>query len=302
MTSKDEKMFSKKWFLNYTMITFGAFILACSFVFFITPHKIVPGGVYGLSIVIHYLTKGMFSFAPEGLPVGTMGLLLDIPLTIVGIRLIGHRFGLKSIYGLVMSSFFIDGITVFWGYKPLVENDTLLSCIFGGLLFGVGLAIIFKAKGATGGTDTLAMIMAKYTRMPLGQLLIYIDSVVVLIGLVAFKDWKVPLYSWIVIFITGKVIDYLMQGPGFEKTVFIISDKYEDIRKKILFDIQRGGTMFHAEGMFEGKTKKVIYVNLTRRELSVLQEYVLSIDPDAFLTVMDANQVIGNGFKSLEHI
>jgi len=301
MISKDEKIFSKKWFINYSMITCGAFILAASFVFFITPYKIVPGGVYGLSIIIHYMTVGMFSFAPEGLPVGTMGLILDIPLTIVGMRLLGHKFGLKSVFGLVMSSFFIDAITLYWGYKPLVENDALLSCIFGGLLFGIGLGIIFKAKGATGGTDTLAMIIAKYTRAPLGQLLIYIDSVVVLIGLLAFKDWKIPLYSWIVIFITGKVIDYLLQGPGLEKTVFIISDKYEEIRHKILFDIERGATMFHGEGMYSGMEKKIIYCNLNRRELAILQEYIISIDPSAFLTVMDANQVIGNGFRTFDH-
>jgi uncharacterized membrane-anchored protein YitT (DUF2179 family) len=288
--------------MNYSMIIVGAFILACGFVFFITPYKIVPGGVYGVSIIIHYLTQGMFSFAPEGLPVGTMGLILDIPLTLVGMKLLGHRFGLKSVFGLVMSSVFIDSITLYWGYKPLVENDALLSCIFGGLLFGIGLAIIFKAKGATGGTDTLAMIIAKYSRAPLGQLLIYIDSVVVLSGLAAFKDWRIPLYSWVVIFITGKVIDYLMQGPGVEKTVFIISDKYEEIRHKILYDIERGGTMFHGEGMFEGRPKKIIYCNLTRRELAILQDYIKTIDPDAFLTVMDANQVIGNGFKAFEHL
>lgn len=302
MISKDEKLFSKKWFINYSMIILGAFILACGFVFFITPYKIVPGGVYGLSIIIHYLTVGMFSFAPEGLPVGTMGLVLDIPITIVGMKLLGHRFGLKSVVGLVMSSVFIDSITLYWGYRPLVENDALLSCIFGGLLFGIGLAIIFKAKGATGGTDTLAMIIAKYSRAPLGQLLIYIDSVVVLLGLVAFRDWRIPLYSWVVIFITGKVIDYLMQGPGVEKTVFIISDKYEEIRHKILYDIERGGTMFHGEGMFEGNPKKIIYCNLTRRELAILQDYINTIDPNAFLTVMDANQVIGNGFKTFEHL
>jgi uncharacterized membrane-anchored protein YitT (DUF2179 family) len=301
MINQEEKIFTKKWFINHTMITCGAFVIACSFVLFITPYKIVPGGVYGISIIIHYLTKGMFHFAPEGLPVGAMGLLLDIPLTIVGMRILGHKFGLKSVYGLVMSSVFIDTITLFWGYKPLVEHDALLSCIFGGLLFGIGLGIIFKAKGATGGTDTLAMIIAKYTRVPLGQLLIYIDSVVVLIGLLAFRDWKIPLYSWIVIFITGKVIDYLLQGPGFEKTVFIISDKYDEIRHKILFDIGRGGTMFHGEGMYEGNPKKIIYCNLNRRELAILQEYIKTIDPQAFLTVMDANQVIGNGFKTLDN-
>lgn len=302
MAYKEEKFLSKNWIINYSMVLCGAFILASSFVFFITPYKIVPGGVYGLSIIIHYLTKGVFSFAPEGLPVGTMGLILDIPLTIVGMRILGHNFGIKNIFGLVMSSVFIDSITLYWGYKPLVENDALLSSIFGGVLFGVGMGIIFKAKGATGGTDTLAMIIAKYTRAPLGQLLIYIDSVVVLIGLIAFRDWKIPLYSWIVIFITGKVIDYIMQGASYDKTVFIISEKYEEIRHKILYDIERGGTMFRAEGMYEGKEKRIIFCNLNRRELAILQEYINEIDPDAFLTVMDANEVIGNGFKTFSHV
>jgi uncharacterized membrane-anchored protein YitT (DUF2179 family) len=302
MNLKEEKLFSKNWFINYSMVICGAFILASSFVFFITPYRIVPGGVYGLSIIIHYLTKGMFSFAPEGLPVGTMGLILDIPLTMVGIRILGHHFGIKNIFGLVMSSVFIDTITLFWGYKPLVENDTLLSSIFGGVLFGVGMGIIFRAKGATGGTDTLAMIIAKYTRAPLGQLLIYIDSVVVLLGLAAFRDWKIPLYSWIVIFITGKVVDYIIQGASYDKTVFIISEKYEEIRHKILFDIERGGTLIKGEGMYLGQEKRIIYCNLNRRELAILQEYIKEIDPNAFLTVMEANEVIGNGFKNFGHI
>jgi len=220
----------------------------------------------------------------------------------VGIRILGHHFGIKNIFGLVMSSVFIDTITLFWGYKPLVENDTLLSSIFGGVLFGVGMGIIFRAKGATGGTDTLAMIIAKYTRAPLGQLLIYIDSVVVLLGLAAFRDWKIPLYSWIVIFITGKVVDYIIQGASYDKTVFIISEKYEEIRHKILFDIERGGTLIKGEGMYLGQEKRIIYCNLNRRELAILQEYIKEIDPNAFLTVMEANEVIGNGFKNFGHI
>lgn len=302
MTPQYDKIFSKNWFINYLMVLIGAFILAAGFVFFITPYKIVPGGIYGISIIIHYLTKGVFSFAPQGLPIGAMALVLDIPLTLVGMKILGPRFGVKNIFGLVSTSVFIDFITAFWGYKPLVENDALLSCIFGGVLSGVGLGIIFRAKGATGGTDTLAMIFAKYTKAPLGQLLIYIDSVVVLLGLAAFQDWRIPLYSWIVIFITGKVIDYIMQGASFDKTVFIISDKYDEIRHKILFEINRGGTLLKAEGMYEGKEKRIIYCNLNRRELAMLQEYIKNIDPNAFLTVMDANEVIGNGFKNFNHL
>ena len=292
--------YSKHWVFNYTIVTVGAFIMAVGYVLFITPHKIVPGGIYGVSIIIHYLTKGVFSFAPQGLPVGTMGLILDIPITLVGLRILGPHFSLKNFYGLVMSSIFIDTLTFFWGYKPLVENDMVLSSIFGGVLFGVGLGLIFKAKGATGGTDTIAMIFAKHTRLPLGQLLIYVDSTVVLLGLIAFGDWRIPLYSWIVIFVTGKVIDGVMQGFSYDKTVFIISDKYEEIRKKILFDLDRGGTFLLAEGMYGGKKRKVIYTNINRRELGVLIGYIKEIDPDAFVTVINATEIIGHGFKPLK--
>ena len=152
----------KHWFWNYVFIILGSFILATGYVLFITPYKIVPGGVYGISIIIHYLTKGVFSFAPNGLPVGAMGLLMDIPITLIGIRLLGSQFGVKNVLGLVLTSVFIDSITYFWGFKPLVENDPLLSCIFGGVLFGIGMGLIFKSQGATGGTDTIAMIIATY--------------------------------------------------------------------------------------------------------------------------------------------
>ncbi len=287
-------------FYNYLVVAIGAFILASGYVLFITPYKIVPGGIYGVSIVIHYMTKGMFAFAPQGLPVGAMGLVLDIPLTLIGMKILGPHFGMKNVFGLIMTSVFIDTLTLVWGYEPLVANDTLLSCIFGGVMFGVGLGLIFKAKGATGGTDTIAMIIAKHTRAPLGQLLIYVDSCVVLIGLIAFQDWRIPLYSWIVIFITGKVIDGIMQGISYDKTVIIISDKHEAIRKKILIDLDRGGTYFLGEGMYAGKPKKVIYTNISRRELATLIDYIKEIDPNAFLTVIDANEIIGHGFKSIK--
>lgn len=294
------KKFSGYWYFNYLVMIIGAFIIASAYVLFITPNRIVPGGIYGVSIIIHYLTHNLFPFAPEGLPVGTMGIILDIPLTLLGIKVLGKRFGVKNFFGIVMTSFFIDTLTIFWGYKPLVENDVLLSSVFGGVMSGVGLGLIFKAKGATGGTDTIAMMIAKTTKLPLGQLLIYVDSIVVLFGLIAFGDWKIPLYSWIVIFITGKVIDGIMQGFSYDKTVFIISDKYEEIRRKIIFDLDRGGTYLLAEGMYGGKKRKVIYTNVTRRELATLITYIKDIDPDAFVTVINANEVIGHGFKPIK--
>lgn len=300
MALQKEKLFTKRWFISYSLIVLGSFILAAGFVFFISPYKIVPGGVYGIAIVIHYMTKGMMSWAPDGFPIGLMGLILNIPLTIIGIKVLGPRFGVKTVVGFVLSSVFMDLITMYWGEKPLVEGDALLSSIFGGVLVGIGLGMIFKSKATSGGSDIIAMIIAKYTRLPLGQLMIYVDSVIVLIALVVFADWKIPLYSWIVIFITGKVIDVVLEGLSYDKTLFIISDRYADIRKYIIEDLERGGTYLKGEGMYNGSSKTIIFTVVNRRELAILQEYIHQIDPSAFVTVLEANEILGEGFKSLE--
>ena len=201
---------------------------------------------------------------------------------------------------MVLSSVFMDLLTYFWGERPLVVNDALLSTIFGGVLSGFGLGLIFKAKATSGGSDIIAMIIAKYTKLPIGQLMIYVDSCIVLIGLFAFGDWKIPLYSWLVIFLCGKVIDVVLQGVSYDKTVFIVSDKYEEIRNVIINDLDRGGTTIKAEGMYQGNPKNVIFTNVNRRELAILQSYIHQIDPNAFMTVINANEVIGSGFKSLK--
>lgn len=300
MQIQPEKVFSRKWFLSYTLIILGSFILAAGFVFFISPYRIVPGGVYGIAIVIHHMTKGMFDWAPEGLPIGLMGLIMNIPLTIIGVKVLGPRFGVKTVVGFVLSSVFMDGITYFWGEAPLVVGDALLSSIFGGVLVGIGLGMIFKAKATSGGSDIIAMIIAKYTSLPLGQLMIYVDSVIVLIGLVVFADWKIPLYSWIVIFVTGKVIDVVLQGISYDKTLFIISEKYEEIRERIIVDLNRGGTYIPGKGMFNGSDKTIIFTVVNRREMAILEEFIHKIDPHAFVTVLEANEILGEGFKSLK--
>ena len=288
---KKEIPFSKKWFIAYSLITVGAFILAASFVLFITPYKIVPGGVYGISIVLHYLF---------GTPVGLVALCFDVPLTILGIKFLGPRFGVKTVVGFSLTAVFTDTLTYFWGFEPLVVGDALLSTVFGGVLAGLGLGLIFKARATSGGSDIIAMILAKYTKMPLGQLMIYVDSAIVLIGLAVFRDWKIPLYSWIVIFITGKVIDVVMEGLGNDKSVFIISDRYEAIRDRIINDLDRGGTYIDGVGMYNHASRRMIHTVVSRRELAILEEYVHEIDPKAFLTVTDATEILGEGFKSLK--
>lgn len=286
-----EKLFTRKWFTNYTLILIGTLLVSLGYVYFITPYKIIPGGIYGISIVLHHTF---------GLPVGLTALAFNIPLTIIGTRVLGPRFGTKTVVGFVLTSVFVDVLSYFSEFKPLVDSDPLLSSIFGGALVGAGVGLIFKSKATSGGSDVIAMIIARYTRLPLGQLMMGVDSVIVLVGFIAFGDWRIPLYSWITIFVMGKVIDAVLSGISYEKTIFIVSDQYEAIRDKIINDLNRGGTFLHGEGMYNGSNKKVIFTVVNRRELAMLEEFIEKIDPKAFLTVMDANEILGQGFKSLK--
>lgn len=286
-----DKLFSIKGLKNYSFIVLGAFILAASFVLFITPYKIVPGGVYGISIVLHY----MF-----GTPVGMVALAFDIPLTLIGLRILGPRFGIKTVVGFVLTAVFVDGLTLLYGSKPLVEGDALLSSIFGGLFAGIGLGLIFKSRATSGGSDIIAMIISKYTRLPVGQLMIAVDSAIVLIGLIAFRDWKIPLYSLIVIFITGKVIDAILEGMNYDKVLFIISEKTQEIRDKIINDLNRGGTLINGKGLYNNTDRSIVFTVVNRRETVMIQDFIHNIDPNAFVTVLNANEILGEGFKSLK--
>lgn len=286
-----DKVFSKRWLLHYSLILVGSFILAAGFVLFITPYKIVPGGVYGISIVLHHLF---------GTPVGLVALAFDIPLTIIGIKVLGPRFGIKTVVGFVLTAVFVDTLTYFYGTEPLVQDDPLLSSIFGGLLVGLGLGLIFKSRATSGGSDIIAMIISKYTKLPVGQLMIAVDSAIVLVGLFAFQDWKIPLYSLIVIFITGKVIDIVLEGANYDKVLLIVSDKTHEIREKIINDLNRGGTLLHGEGLYSNLERNIVFTVVNRRETVMLQDYINKIDPNAFVTVINANEILGNGFKSLK--
>jgi len=297
-----EKLFSGEWFRVYSLILIGTFIMAAGFVLFINPYRIVPGGVYGIAIVIHYLTKGVFDFWPNGIPIGMLGITMDIPLTLIGLRILGPRFGIKTVVGFFMTAIFMDLLTYLIGQDdPLQLGDQLLlASIFGGVLIGLGLGLVFRSRATSGGSDIIAMIINKYTGLPLGQLMIIVDSVIVLVGLAAFGDWKIPLYSWIVIFITGKVIDITLRGISYEKTMLIVTDRYDEIRHKIIVDLNRGGTVFVGKGMYQDSEKSLIYTNVTRREYQILKDYIRQTDPNAFVTVLDANEVLGKGFKPLD--
>ena len=239
---------------------------------------------------------------PDGFPIGLFNLVVNIPLTYVGIRLLGPRFGLKTVYGFISSSVFMDGITLMRmvGDAPLVQ-DVLLSCIFGGVLTGIGLGLIFKAKATSGGSDIVAMIITKYTRIPIGQMLIWVDTAIVFVALAAFKDWQIPLYSILVIYITGRAVDLILEGANYNKALIIISDQHEKIRDTIVIDLERGGTYLKGVGMYTNAEKHVIFTVVNRREVAILEEQIAEIDPHAFITIMDASEILGEGFRSLKN-
>lgn len=282
----------KKTIYEYVMILIGSFIMAAGLVIFISPFKLAPGGVYGIAITLHYLT--------DVLPIGLIALFMDIPLFIIGTLILGKKFGLKTLVGIFSLSGFTTLLENFYGYEPLVTDDYFLASVFGGVLIGIGLGLIFKSRATSGGTDIIAMIVNKYTRIPVGTLIIYVDATIVLVGLIAFKDWRIPLYSWVTIFITGKIVDMMIEGIASEKAVYIISEEYEEIRDKIINEMGRGGTYLRGEGMYNGTQKKIIYTVVDRKELILLQRYVHEIDPNAFLTVMETKETLGEGFHSLK--
>ena len=288
-----EKLFEKGWLRLYGFILLGTFSMALGYALFISPYKIVPGGIYGIAIVLYH------SF---GLPMGLTALAFNIPLTIIGVRILGPRFGLKTVFGFVLTAVFIDIINYFTGGVKLVEGDALLSSVFGGLLIGLGVGFMFKAKSTVGGSDVIAMILSKYSRWPLSQSMVVVDSSIVLLGLFAFGDWKIPLYSWIVIFIMGKAIDVVIQGINYDKSLFIVSDKCKEIREKLITEMRRGGTILRANGMFNMEERNVIFTNVNRREVEILKDYIKFIDPNAFITVINANEIFGQGFKSLRDV
>jgi uncharacterized membrane-anchored protein YitT (DUF2179 family) len=290
---------SKKFLKDYAFIILGAFIVASGYVFFVTPYKIIPGGVYGISIVIHYLTQGLFSGFPEGLPIGMMALCFNIPLVFAAYKLLGAGSIPKTITTFVATAVFVDFLTLIQGDKQLVAGDPLLASIYGGVLVGVGVALIFRAKATSAGTDVLSKIFTKYFRIPIGISIIIVDSVIVLLGLIAFGDWAVPLYSWITIFVYGKVVDVLQEGLSTDRAVFIITQKSEDMGQMIIHKLKRGGTYFHGKGMYNGEEREIVYTVVNSRQIPKLREHIHEIDPMAFITILPANEILGKGFKSL---
>ena len=291
----------KEIFKTYALILLGTFIMSIGFVVFISPLKLAPGGVYGIAIILHHL----FNF-----PIGLSGICLDIPLLIIGTLWLGPKFGAKTIVGVITLPAFISLWEKIYGYAPLIAlpGDPMtpdpaanfIVALCGGVIIGIGLGLIFKTRATSGGSDIIAMIIGKYIKhIPLGTLLIIVDSTIVLAALAAFKDWTIPLYSWLIIYVTGIVMDRVIVGFHSNKVVLIVSDYYDEIRQHIFDELDRGGTFLHGEGMYNNDEKKIIFTSISRKQLPVLVHFVHEIDPKAFVSILDASETLGNGFTSL---
>ena len=300
--SVKEKLSPKELVKTYGLIITGTFLMAVSFVIFISPLKLAPGGVYGIAIILHHL----FDF-----PIGLSGIALDIPLLLIGTLWLGPKFGWKTLIGIFSLSGFITLLENIYGYAPLIPSAAdpsiaypaanYIIALCGGVLLGLGLGLIFKTRSTSGGTDIIAMIINKYFKhLRLGTILIFVDSFIVLGALIAFEDWTIPLYSWLVIYVTGLVVDKTILGFSSGKAVFIISDKHEEIKDRILKDLDRGGTFFNGKGMYSNSDKKIIFTTLSKKQLPQLIHIVHEIDPNAFMSIIEASEIFGEGFASLK--
>jgi uncharacterized membrane-anchored protein YitT (DUF2179 family) len=274
---------------DYSLIVAGAFLQALSYVLFLAPYKIVPGGVYGVSIILHHVTQGLLPFFPDGLPMGATALCFNIPLMILAMKKIGLASGPKTVITFLLISAFTDTLSLFYGSEPLVENDRFIACFYGGAILGLGVACIFRAQSTSAGSDVLARVIAADSNLKVSNMLILLDSVVVLGGLFVFRDWAVPLYSWFTIFVYGKVVD-MFQTENPSRAVFIVSEKTREIKELIVDRMGMRGTLLHGRGMFEGKEKEIIFTIAERKDLPRIKNEVKSIDPKAFVSTMHASK------------
>ena len=287
-----EKLFSRDFFHHLCVVIGRVLCFALGAVLFAEPNRFAPGGTYGLSIVLHHLM---------GWRTELTALCMDIPLLLIGIYFLGPRFGIKTVICTFAIPFFMGIIHEIYGYEALLgENQQLLSAIFGGIVYGIGIGMIFKSRATSGGSDIIAMILNKYTHISLGQLVILVDCTITLTTVLAFGEWTLPMYSWIVVFIEGKVIDVVLEGGAVYKTMMIVTNRVDAIKKVIIEDINRGATLLPAVGMYKGEQRNVIYTVLTRREMMILRHKIQELDPDAFINVIDSKEILGHGFKSLK--
>lgn len=307
----DKKKSKKQIVIDYAAITIGAILMSIGIGVYLVDARVVPGGVSGLSMAIHYLSNNT-------IPVGAMIWVLNLPLYIWGIKELGKTFGARTFYGFTLNSFFID---FFRGDVPgfhfirlqntqtvqdLLKNDFFFLILIGAVLLGVGLGIIFKFKGTTGGSDIVAAIMQKRFGVKPGMAIMIIDFAVILLAgfIIEIKNlspnrpaFALTLYAFFLLFVSARIIDAIIDGFDYARAVYIISDKYAEIGEKIMNEISRGATAIKSRGLYKNIEREVIITVVTLKELGTVTQLIKDIDPEAFVIINNVHEVRGQGFR-----
>ena len=311
-----EPMGSWAWWRSWMLIFIGCSIMGAGFVLFVNPYKFVPGGVYGLGIVLHNIFPSV--------QVGTFGYMLDVPLMIAAMLVFGGRFGTRTVLAALYTPGFMNVLTrlvypdeaavesldpaQLLGGRLDLSNDLLLTCVIGAVVIGVGQGIVVRQQATTGGTDIVAMLLQKFAGIKFSTGIFLADGSVVLAGLAvigfglgigeaAANGWMLTLYSLITIYISSRVIAYLLDGASYDKLLFIISDHHAELKRFIVDDLDRSATYIKAKGMYTERDRDMIFLVVSRKEVHLVQHKIREIDPSAFVVVTDAYDTFGEGFK-----
>ncbi|MFF0830768.1 YitT family protein [Brevibacillus sp. NPDC003359] len=270
--------------LEYGMLVLGSLILATSFNLFLNPNQIASGGVSGLSTILHNL----FGFSPA-----VVQWAMNIPLFLLGFKLLDRQYSMKAAVGSIILPLCVMLTS---HLQPLTTN-LLLASIYGGIGVGLGIGIVFRGRGSTGGFSIASQILHKYSGFSLGACVAVFDGLVILFAGIVFDPEK-ALYALIALFVTSKTIDIVQMGWNTSKVAYIISNETETLRETILYDLDRGVTLLDGAGGYTGDARKVLMVVVSQSEVSKLKIMVRSVDPDAFIILCPAQEVLGEGFRA----
>ncbi len=272
----------------YLSLTIGALVVSLAVVLFLAPFNIAPSGISGIAVIMN---------ATLGTSIGIVVLVLNIPIQALSYYFLpgGLRTIWRAGYVIVVFSFGIDVLTPFFPATG-ISDDVLLNAIFGGVMGGLGSGLVYRAGGNFGGTSTLALILHRRTGLPLNTAYIYTDVLVIgLAGLVF--GWQAALYAILTLFLDGLASNYMLEGPGVIRTAMIVTDKPDAISERILQELRRGVTGWHATGMYTGNQRTVLYVSVARSQAHDLRQMVMETDPGAFLVIGQGQAAYGEGFQ-----
>lgn len=275
-------------FKQYVLIVVGCVLYSAGFEFFFYPNDIIVGGVTGIAMIINYLTN---------LPIGVLIIVMNIPLFALAWKRFGLSFMIASLVGMLLSSALVD---VFALLHFVWTDNLLLACIYGGVVKGFGLGLVYLAAATTGGVDIMAkFVRQKYPYINFGTIILVMDALVISTFAVVFDKFEGAMYAIIAMFIVTKVIDAVLYGIGVSKVCYIISNKNDQIKNEITQQLQRGVTLLRGEGAYTGEEKKVILCVIKRHQIADIRRIVRAIDANAFIIVTEAKDVFGSGFGDI---